>query len=392
MFLTPIRKNLGEEEHLAIWKVIKMNKTKILHIAPAYQIKGGGIFEVVENLSSVQNEEKEMFVDILCLETNSEKKYHNKVIYNLLPTNVWQIRLIYLTLKFMWTNLRTYDAIHIHGAWSFQFIFITPFLYFLRCKCVYQPHGLLGPECMKKSRFIKKIAWFTYQKLFMKYCKNIICCSTKERYELLDVCKNPEKIKIIPNGIAKDFFTKKSNIPIRKQRFLFFSQITPIKNLESFFKAISILKNNDLFNVYIDIFGYGPEVYVEGLKQLAIELSIEDNIIFKGAIAREDRVEIYDSYEYFILPSLSENFGIAVLEALSRKCKVFVSTRTPWAEYQHKNLILLDPDEISIYSCLKRYLIEQEYESVVDSKIKLSLADFDWNNISTKFSSLYFNR
>jgi len=369
-----------------------LKNTKILHIAPAYQIRGGGIFEVVENLSSFQSEEKGTLVDILCLETYNKEEGYNKTIYNLLPSKVWQLKKIFLTLKFMLTKLRAYDAVHIHGAWSFQFIFITPFLYFFRHKSTYQPHGLLGPECMKKSRFIKKVAWFIYQKSYMKYCKNIICCSTKERYELLDVCKSPEKIKIIPNGIAKDFFTKKVNIAIRKERFLFFSQITPIKNLESFFKAISKLKINDLFNVDIDIFGYGSEMYIDELRQLAIELSIEDNISFKGAIAREDRVDIYDSYEYFILPSLSENFGIAVLEALSRKCKVFVSTHTPWAEYQHKNLVLLDPNERSIYSCLKVHFIEQRNESIVDSKIKLSLADFDWNNISTKFSSLYFNK
>jgi len=104
-----------------------LKKINILHIAPAYQVHGGGIFEVVENLSSVQCEETNTSVDILCLETFKGIKDLKKTTHNLLPSSIRQVRLIFLTIKFLFMKIGFYDVVHIHGAWSFQFFFIVPF-------------------------------------------------------------------------------------------------------------------------------------------------------------------------------------------------------------------------------------------------------------------------
>ena len=63
-----------------------MMRSKILHFAPAYQNKGGGIYEVVENLSEAQSVDGESTVDILALETFVGRHPRNKNIYNLLPS------------------------------------------------------------------------------------------------------------------------------------------------------------------------------------------------------------------------------------------------------------------------------------------------------------------
>jgi glycosyltransferase involved in cell wall biosynthesis len=369
-----------------------MQKTKILHIAPAYQVKGGGIFEVVENLSASQCKDKNTLVDILCLETFTEIQDSNKVTYNFLPSKITQFKLMSATFNFLSSRVKRYDIIHIHGAWSFQFLLVIPFIFLHKEKIFYQPHGLLSPICMKKSWFIKKLAWLFYQRYFLKYSRNIVCCSKKEEGEISSICAEPNKIKIIPNGLDDEFFLEKvPNTSQRENRFMFFSQVIPIKNLESVFHAISTLKHKDSYDVYLDIYGYGQESYIRKLKALINKLSISENISFKGAVSRSKRVAIYDKYTYFILPSLSENFAIVVLEALSRGCKVFVSTQTPWIEYEHNNLTLLDPDESSIYSALKSQLIDKRHPVNVKSDSRLSLAEFNWDKISAQFKKLYFS-
>jgi glycosyltransferase involved in cell wall biosynthesis len=368
-----------------------MQKTKILHIAPAYQIKGGGIFEVVKNLSTSQCKDKNTLVDILCLETFIEIQDLSKVTYSLLPSKITQFALMYATFNFLRSRMDRYDIIHIHGAWSFQFLLVAPFIFSHKKRIVYQPHGLLSPICVKKSWFIKKLAWLFYQRYFLKYSRNIVCCSKKEESEISSICVESNKIKVIPNGLDDEFFLENSPNTFKcENRFMFFSQVTPIKNLESVFHAISTLKSKDSYNVYLDIYGYGQENYVCKLKALINKLSISENISFKGAVSRSKRVAIYDKYTYFILPSLSENFAIVVLEALSRGCKVFVSTQTPWIEYEHNNLTLLDPDESSIYSALKSQLIDNQHPVNVKSDSRLSLAEFNWDKISAQFKKIYF--
>jgi len=363
---------------------------KILHIAPAYQIKGGGIFEVVENLSISQCKNKKNLVDILCLETFNGAYHSCKTIYNLLPSRVTQILLMYKTVIFLRNRIHEYDIVHIHGAWSFQFLLITPFIFFYKRKIIYQPHGLLCPIRMKKSWLIKKLAWLSYQRYFLKYSRRIVCCSEKEAREVSAILSRREKIKVIPNGLDGEFFLEKSTKFQRKNRFMFFSQIIPIKNLESVFYAISELKHKDSYHIYLDIYGYGPERYIIELKSLMNTLSISENVIFKGAISRDERVSVYDKYNYFILPSLSENFAIVVLEALSRGCKAFVSTQTPWGEYSHDSLIMFDPDKFSVYSTLKSQLLSNQHPVKSKSKNGLDLDEFNWDDISEQFNKLYF--
>jgi glycosyltransferase involved in cell wall biosynthesis len=343
-------------------------------------------------LSATQCKDKETIVDILCLDTFKDTCSLNKTIYNLLPSKITSFSLMYATVNFLRSRMKLYDIIHIHGAWSFQFFLIAPFIYFSQKKIIYQPHGLLCPIRMKKSWLIKKLAWIFYQRYFLKYSRYIVCCSKKEAAEISSICAEPNKIKVIPNGLDDDFFLdKSSNTSKRLNRFMFFSQVIPIKNLESVFRAISTLKHKDSYDMYLDIYGYGSESYICKLKALINKLSISKNISFKGAVSRSERTVVYDKYTYFILPSLSENFAIVVLEALSRGCKVFVSTQTPWKDYEHSKLILLDPDEFSVYSALKTQLIDNQRPTDFKSNSRLNLADFNWDEISAQFNKLYFS-
>lgn len=343
-------------------------------------------------MSAAQCKDKKSLVDILCLETFKDTCSSNKTIYNLLPSRVTDFSLMYATVNFLRSRMKLYDIIHIHGAWSFQFFLIAPFIYFSQKKIIYQPHGLLCPIRMQKSWLIKKLAWIFYQRYFLKYSRYIVCCSKKEAAEISSIYAEPNKIKVIPNGLDDDFFLdKSSNTSKRLNRFMFFSQVIPIKNLESVFRAISTLKHKDSYDVYLDIYGYGPESYICKLRALINKLSISKNISFKGAVSRGERIAVYDKYTYFILPSLSENFAIVVLEALSRGCKVFVSTQTPWTEYEHSNLTLLDPDEFSVYSALKTQLIDNQHPTDFKSNSRLNLTDFNWDEISVQFNKLYFS-
>ena len=369
-----------------------MNSFKILHFAPAYQNQGGGIYEVVENLSEAQCSNERSSVDILALETFVGTYPTNKNIYNLLPSKFTQYKLIFQVLNFMFRHAKSYDIIHIHGAWAAQFLLVYPFLYLNRKKIVYQPHGLLSPDTLKKNGHIKKLAWLCYQQFFLRFSKLIICCSERERLDLSNYRLARKKLTIVPNGIDKAFFDESSNFSPRKNRFLYVSQITPIKNLKSLFHAIKILNQQESYNIYLDIYGYGSNSYINELKHLAASLSIADNVFFKGGLAREDRVTIYDSYEYFILPSLSENFGIAVLEALSRGCKVLVSKRTPWKDYKHPALTLFEPDQHSICIAVKSVLASAKLSPVTETKPEFDLDSFRWENIALECFNAYFNK
>jgi len=64
------------------------------------------------------------------------------------------------------------------------------------------------------------------------------------------------------------------------------------------------------------IAGDGEAGYVAGLKRLANELGLADRVVWAGYIDGELKVSAYTTAQVFVLPSFSENFGIAAAEAL----------------------------------------------------------------------------
>ena len=368
-------------------------ETNILHIAPAFHSQGGGIFEVVDNLSNAQGEVKKTLVHVLCTLTCGIQSSENRTVHNLLPASFSQAFLLFPLLKWIFNEIRSMNHIHIHGAWSFQLFFLVPLLLIFKRKITYQPHGLLSPVCMQKNWFIKKTAWFLYQNYYLFFSKNVICCSDKERQELLLLSNNSQKISIVFNGLHKSFFETKPKSSSRKNRLLFVSQVTPIKNLENIFHALAMRKQLDGVNDCIDIYGYGPSDYIDSLKKLVDQLGLRENVKFLGPIAREKRVDVYDDYKYFILASLSENFGIVVLEALSRRCQVLVSSQTPWRDFEHSDLTVIDPDKDSIYEALKSIMSNDveihnpqrdfEWQGLIDR--------FQWDGVVQKINSLYIS-
>jgi hypothetical protein len=65
------------------------------------------------------------------------------------------------------------------------------------------------------------------------------------------------------------------------------------------------------------IAGEGDAQFVAGLRRLAEELGIADRILWAGFLSGDDKVSAMSAASLFVLPSYSENFGIALVEAMA---------------------------------------------------------------------------
>jgi glycosyltransferase involved in cell wall biosynthesis len=110
-------------------------------------------------------------------------------------------------------------------------------------------------------------------------------------------------------------------------RLVFLSRISRKKNLHG---AISILCGVKS-GVYLDIYGAKEDAeYWDECSQLLGELP--ENVVaeYKGVVPLEDVIPTLSEYDAFLLPTLGENFGHVIFEALMAGCPVLLSNRTPW--------------------------------------------------------------
>ncbi len=196
-----------------------------------------------------------------------------------------------------------------------------------------------------------------------KYTKKILACSEKVKDHLIqNVGIDPEKVITVHNSVdTSSFFPMKEsrqNQPelAKLREELGFSEgdkvigtvghLTPQKGHEYLFRAgPKILESIPQARFLVVGKGY----LKRKLENLARSLGISDEVVFAGL--RQDIPLILNSLDLFVLPSLWEGFGIAIIEAMACAVPVIASNVGGIPEIvQHgENGILIapkNPDEI----------------------------------------------
>lgn len=112
-----------------------------------------------------------------------------------------------------------------------------------------------------------------------------------------------------------------------KGRFVFLSRIHPKKNLISAIKYFNDVHGEAVFDIY------GPiedELYY---KECQIEIEkLPKNVIvnYCGLVSHNEVHEVLSKYDAFLFPTLSENYGHVIAEALAVGTPVIISDQTPW--------------------------------------------------------------
>jgi glycosyltransferase involved in cell wall biosynthesis len=96
---------------------------------------------------------------------------------------------------------------------------------------------------------------------------------------------------------------------------LFLSRLDPKKNVETALDAFAQVAN-DFPAVKVAIVGDGPADYVAQLKSRAQQRGIGGRVVWTGFLDGPLKAAVLQRAGLFVLPSFSENFGIAAAEAL----------------------------------------------------------------------------
>lgn len=142
-----------------------------------------------------------------------------------------------------------------------------------------------------------------------------------------------------------------------KFEIVYVGRLVKVKNLETLIRAFVRLKNEE---VHLTLVGEGTER--ENLERLAQELSVSNNVSFVGFCNEPSKYLC--SADVFVLPSCSEGFGIAAVEAMFLKIPVLCSKVGGIPEFvkDGENGLLFDPNnEEELVSKLK-IILSMKYE------------------------------
>ncbi len=134
---------------------------------------------------------------------------------------------------------------------------------------------------------------------------------------------NPDKVSVVYNGVAIDpIATGVRPIGRREKIVLYFGRITRQKGPEYFIRAAARVLQVES-NVRFIVAGSG-DLYRRCI-ELAAELGIGQHFLFTGFLRGADIDKIFAMADLFVMPSVSEPFGIAPLEAMGHDVPVLIS-------------------------------------------------------------------
>lgn len=143
-------------------------------------------------------------------------------------------------------------------------------------------------------------------------------------------------------------------------KLVFLSRISPMKNLLFALQALALVRQDVVFDIY------GPQedmAYWEKCNVAIGNLPSNIKVTVHGAVAAEDVVTKLASYNVLLLPTLGENFGHIIAEALQAGLRLIISDRTPWRGLAEANVgVDLPLDSVEAFTLA----IEEEASRVPD--------------------------
>lgn len=133
-----------------------------------------------------------------------------------------------------------------------------------------------------------------------------------------------EKIAVCHNGIDMRESVAAPPLPARKHRriVLFVGRLTLQKGPDYFIRAAKLAAAHEPDALFV-IAGSGD--MERQLIELSAELGLNDRVVFAGFVRGRELARLYASASLFVLPSVSEPFGLTALEAARARIPVILS-------------------------------------------------------------------
>jgi glycosyltransferase involved in cell wall biosynthesis len=245
-------------------------------------------------------------------------------------------------------NRTHFDILYLNSFFSIDFSIkpiLLAFMGLINCDHVLiAPRGEFSPGALALKAFKKRV-YIRFAKMLKLYSQvHWQASSLHEKQHILRTFAGSSiAVATAPIFIASDVSpTNFSNTGSHnRQKFpgtvkiVFLSRISPMKNLIGALNSFIGIKGNIVFDIY------GPaedSSYWNKCEKIIGSLSANIKVDYKGTLPHNEVISVLSKYHLFFLPTLGENFGHVISEALLSACPVLISDQTPWRNLENKGV------------------------------------------------------
>lgn len=229
----------------------------------------------------------------------------------------------------------TADVVHNHGLWLMPNVSAGKAAAARRVPVVISLHGMLAPTAFAFSHLKKRAFWRLLQGSAVQQTACIHATSEQEYRDIRSFgLVNP--VAIIPNGIDLPELPARSRARLANERVvLALGRVHPIKGLACLVNAWSKVEAG-FPGWRLKIVGPPEAGHQDELQALAGELGLT-RVSIDGPVYGDAKTAAYREADIFVLPTLNENFGLTVAEALAAGTPAISTKGAPWSGLQSED-------------------------------------------------------
>jgi glycosyltransferase involved in cell wall biosynthesis len=378
---------------------------KVLHVIPSLSRAHGGPSNAIW---AMEQSVRDHSISVSVLATNENGGHstlHQSVFDDvrgtaaivLVPLTFMPYKVSLPAVMWLWRNIRAFDLVHAHALFSFMPIAAGLVARLRGVPYVLRPLGTLNAYGLLKRRSVaKKISLAFLEGALLRHAAAVHCTSEAEVADVRAICPTARTV-VIPLAVAKfDAATSQSvsrlvgnfvGCPI----ILFLSRLDPKKNVEVLLDAfVALTKDNE--QVVLMIAGDGDAKYVSQLRARVTNLDIARRIVWTGPVEGEQKEAAFTAASVYVLMSHSENFGIAVAEALAASVPCIVSPGVAISKEiaRHGAGIVCEPNAAAVAEAIDRVLKDGVFRADAARAAQLLAArEFSSEAMGAKLAKLY---
>ena len=257
-------------------------------------------------------------------------------------------------------------------------------------------HSQIGPnvkEYAKQNGYHKRFVLGIYYWILGILSGKILCVSELNRVQYREWSYGAKNKAIHEPSYSKLEARDLLQIPKNKYVITNVSAIEAIKGIDLIIKVVSLLKQKGLNVLFAHLGGLRgntdeQQQYADSLKQLVMELDVEDNIIWLGR--RNDISDILSFADCYVHPSWTEGLPSALVEAAMAGLPL-IATRAggmPEIVIDEYNGRLIEPGNyIQLADAIEQVLLKKH--SYGEQAKKLVCQTFDQNRQASKLLNMY---
>ncbi len=295
-------------------------------------------------------------------------------------------------------HISLFDVVHIHSLYLFHGAAAGHYCRKAGVPYIVRPHGTLDPYMFRRHRYRKLLVEIAFERRNIKDAALLHFTAEEEK-----VLARPYSLGtvgvVVPNGVrvddysslpARGGFRAKHPVLMDKTIVLFLGRIHSKKGFDLLIPAFSTVVE-ERPDAHLVIAGPDDEGYGVEVRALVDASGVHDHVTFTGLVTGSEKLALLADADMFVLPSYSENFGIAVAEAMACQLPVVVSDKVNiWREVLDAQAGVVVPCQRDrVAGAIIRVIDSDERKAMGRRGRRLVEERFQWKHIAPQLVSMY---